>query len=379
MNDVSLDFNNMMKTLKNEKIKSWFDLFSFVKALKEKNKTSYIKFSGSFNDFKREVKSGGIAFVTFSYEVDGVTIEIFKYLKIFKEIFGNIDIHLIGGEFAEVYEEPIKSNYKKFIVNGITGFLKWKLFNLFFRTKLERGESVYNELIISFWNEVLSITERIGNYLEKNNIKLLFIVNTNSNPGNVSLALSLVLLSEYLQIPVICNNHDFYWEGGKSETEIKYHKAKPGPRDHYFTNYHLEELFSTFEMIYPWKSKSWFLLNINPEQSSTLIDRFEHNPANTGEICTAIDTEKFKPLKDEKQKENILRQISGILSGYNKELKSISIDKIIADEKFKLHPHPFITGFDDNISINFTNNFIILQPTRIIERKCIEIDFIFLK
>ncbi|MCK4652898.1 MAG: glycosyltransferase, partial [Candidatus Cloacimonetes bacterium] len=178
----------------------------------------------------------------------------------------------------------------------------------------------------------------------------------------------------------ICNNHDFYWEGGKSETEIKYHKAKPGPRDHYFTNYHLEELFSTFEMIYPWKSKSWFLLNINPEQSSTLIDRFEHNPANTGEICTAIDTEKFKPIKGEKRRKEILSQISEILSGYKKELTSISIDKIIEDEKFKLHPHPFITGFDDDIPINFiNNNFILLQPTRIIERKCIEIDFVFLK
>jgi len=34
-------------------------------------------------------------------------------------------------------------------------------------------------------------------------------------PGNVSLALACILVSEYWGIPVINNNHDFYWGRGK--------------------------------------------------------------------------------------------------------------------------------------------------------------------
>ena len=38
----------------------------------------------------------------------------------------------------------------------------------------------------------------------------------------------MVLISEYLGIPVINNNHDFYWEGGNREVDLANKKLKKG-------------------------------------------------------------------------------------------------------------------------------------------------------
>ncbi|KAF5434191.1 hypothetical protein C5S36_05525, partial [Candidatus Methanophagaceae archaeon] len=73
--------------------------------------------------------------------------------------------------------------------------------------------------------------------------------------------MAIVFISEYLGIPVINNNHDFYWEGGHSEIDIQLKGVKPGPRDHFFKNYHLGEVFSIIEMIYQWESRTWLSVN----------------------------------------------------------------------------------------------------------------------
>ena len=58
---------------------------------------------------------------------------------------------------------------------------------------------------------------KYASIFEEEKIELVVSVNTNSNPGNPPLALALVLLSEHLGIPVVSNNHDFFWEDGRSE------------------------------------------------------------------------------------------------------------------------------------------------------------------
>ena len=368
--EKTMTIQNLIDNLNDQNIKTWFDLVQFLRKLNKK--TINEKFEGNFGNFKKHIDSGGIAFVTFSYGVDGVTVEICKYIKTLQTIFNNIAIHIIGSEFSETCDQEIKEKHKSLIVPEIAGFAKWDLFQYFFKTKIEKDGKIYKELLTKFWKEILIITEKIGSYLIKNNISLLFLVNTNSNPGNVSLALSLVILSEYLHLPVISNNHDFYWEGGSSNNKSHKH----GPRDHYFTNDDLEEIFTIIKMIYPWKSKNWFLLNINHEQSRILIDKFHFNPKQVGEIGTAIETDKFKPLKSMKRKKEILKQISDILSNYEKKLKSISIQKILTTKKLIENPHPFITGYSDCCIDDITEKDIIfLQATRLIERKKIEVIF----
>ena len=367
------NIKKIIEHLKNLNIQTWFELDHFLRKLN--NTIISDKFECTFDEFKKHIGSNGIAFVTFSFGVDGVTVEICKYVKIFESIFNNIDIHLIGYEFSETCTREIKDKYKSLIIPEAAGFAKWKLFQYFFHTKLKKDGKIYRELLKNFWNEVLIITEKIGNYLIKNNISLLFLVNTNSNPGNVSLALSLVILSEYLHLPVISNNHDFYWEGGAGKSKL----SKPGPRDHFFTNEDIDEIFSLIKMIYPWKSKKWFQMNINHEQSNILIDRFHFNPKQVGEIRTAIETDKFKPLTNPQRKKEIIKQIFDIFSGYEKKIKTIPIRKMPVNIKFIQDPYPFITGFKESeINEISDNDFIFLQATRLIERKKIEVVFTLL-
>ncbi len=368
-----LKFKRMINALNAQKIKSWEDLNYFLKEFRQVI-TPHYEFKGSFEEFKNDIRSGGIAIITYGYGVDGVSVEICKYIRILNEIFDDIDIHLIGKECAEIFDQSVKLSCNHFIVKEMAGFAQWKLFDLFFKTKLKKGGRHYISLLKKFWKEVLLISKQIGRYISENNIKLLYLVNTNSNPGNVSLALSMVLVSEYLQIPVISNNHDFYWEAGSSEIEIKHHGKKPGPRDHYFTNFHIDEIFSIIKMIYPWKSRIWFLLNINQEQTGRLVQDFGHDPENVWEIGTAIDSELFKPLKDDNRKLEILKQISDALSNNGNDIKTIPVEKIISEKSFEQNPFPFVIGYKENTDISL-KDIIFLQPTRIIERKNIEMDF----
>ena len=125
----------------------------------------------------------------------------------------------------------------------------------------------------------------------------LYLVNVCSNPGNVSLALATIIISESLGVPVINNNHDFYWESGHRDVEIKSKGLKKGPRDFFFHNAHVGEFFSVIEMCYPWESKSWMTVNINKIQHDHVIKKNGHNPANVALIGTAVDISKERMSK----------------------------------------------------------------------------------
>jgi hypothetical protein len=362
----------LIQSLESEKISTWFDLGLFTDRLRDRTTNLPIKLKGDFKDFKKQI-SKGVAFISFYYSIDGVTIEAAKYTKVFKSILDKPKIHYIAGEFFPMSNMFIHPDTKKFQLNEINGFDKWNLFDDFFHKKFSRGSTVYNELIKEFWNETITICKKLGNYIDTNNIQLLYLLNVNSNPGNVSLALACVILSEYLKIPVICNNHDFYWEGGNKEMDIKKQKLKPGPRDFFFTNSDIGEFFSIINVIFPWESRSWMSVNINKTQSKSLITNLGHNPANVTEIGTAIDLDEFKN-KTERRKIETFYQMSKILGQYKKKLHVTPIDQLL-NNTFDKTPKPFITGYKDS-KINFIeNNIIFLQPTRIIERKKIEVNF----
>ncbi|NOZ81099.1 MAG: hypothetical protein GXP63_05490 [DPANN group archaeon] len=361
-----------MNRLKSEKIATWFDLGLFIDRLRDRRTAPPIQFEGTFENFKKHIAKG-VAFVTFYYAIDGVTMECAKYAKIFRSILNTQKIHYIAGEFYPESSHLIQPDIKKFQIDEINGFKKWDLYDDFFHKKISRGGTIYNNLIKRFWKETLVICEKLGSYIEKNGIQLLYLLNVNSNPGNVSLALACVLLSEYLNIPVLSNNHDFYWEGGNKKIDIKTKGLKPGPRDFFFTNSDIGEFFSVINVIFPWESATWMSVNINTAQSKCLIERFGHNPANIAEIGTAIDLDEFKNNTERRKIETFI-QISRILSRYKRKLSVTPIDQLQGD-KFDTSPAPFITGFKKGTIDFIENNIVFLQPTRIIERKKIEVNF----
>ena len=176
----------MMQTLEREKINTWFDLGLFIDRFKENSDISSKSFRGSYLDYKKSISKGGIALITFIYSIDGVTMESEKYAKLYQQIFKDVKIHYIAGKFHEKGELYLLPDTERFQLEELASFNDWGLYNDFFYEKLERGNKAYNRLIKKFWNEVLIIAEKLGRYFEDNNIKLLHIININSNPGNIS-------------------------------------------------------------------------------------------------------------------------------------------------------------------------------------------------
>ena len=226
------------------------------------------------------------------------------------------------------------------------------------------------------WEQVLTIVEKLGSYVEQENINLLYLLNICSNPGNVAAALASVLVSEFMGIPVINNSHDFFWEGGMCRAEREKSNLKQGPRDIFFTNCHLGEVFSVIETLYPWQSRSWISLNINGDQSRHVIRTNGHNPANVMEIGTAVDTSLY--TKNDKRKNiNTFLQVGKILSRYKEKLVSYSVEDVLKGGLVAEDNNgPILIGARTGPVDHFiAENIILLQPTRIISRKRIETSF----
>ena len=372
-----------MHALRSEKIETWFDLGLYIDRIREDKNIPPTKVFNinDYGKFKKSI-SHGIAFVTFEIAVDGVSIEIGKYAKSFRNIIKDIKVHYIYGNIDEkVGENIVDKSYKRFEIPEIIAFDDWKYYEDFFLNDLERGSEKYNHLIRAFWNEVINITEKLGEYIEDNDIKLLFLINVCSNPGNISIALATVFISELMGIPVINNNHDFYWEGGNRKIDKIMKNLKSGPRDHFFHNSHIGEIFSLIEVLYPWESRSWMQLNINERQSKKLIEIYGQNPANVMEIGTAIDVEYYNNTSKTKTMSTFI-QLFDIFNKGNKHIVPLSVDEAISEKLITRNdPLPIFIGNDKKLSLEdfVQDNFILLQPTRILERKKIEVNFKLIK
>jgi len=371
-----MNIDKLLAFLHGEKIETWFDLGLFLDRFKEEQPYPSIQRSGNYDDYKEELRTGGVAFLTFHYMVDGVTIEVDKYASLMRRNIPGIPVHYIAGEIHTKTAPFIKKEYLQKEIPELAGFNEWELYHDFYFTRLERGGPVYNALIGKLWEQTLDIVQKLGSYIEEQGISLLYIINVCSNPGNVAYALALVLLSEFLKIPVINNNHDFYWDGGMCISDREKTKTRTGPRDFFFTNCHLGEVFSIVEMLYPWQSRTWINVNINTGQSEHLVRLNGHNPANVMEIGTAVDTSHY--TKSDKRKNiNTFIQLERILSRYGKQLRSFSVDDVLAQELVaEKNPQPVLIGENTTRVDRFIKeNIILLQPTRIISRKRIETSF----
>ena len=264
--------DEMLLALRAEKVDTWFDLGLLIDRVREYRDVPGPSVPGDFEAFKREVERG-IAFVNFYYSVDGVSIEIAKHARAFRDLLPRAKIHYIAGEFTDFADNVIDVTAQWHCVEPMRGFDACPLYRDFFERKLARGGPLYNKLIRRFWAATLELCERLGEIAESNDIRLLYVANICSNPGNPALALATVLVSEYLRIPVINNCHDFFWEGGHSAVEREVKNIARGPRDHFFTNAEVGEVFSVIEMLYPWDSRSWLTVCINRGQVDTLCER----------------------------------------------------------------------------------------------------------
>ncbi|MCK5699814.1 MAG: glycosyltransferase, partial [Cyclobacteriaceae bacterium] len=188
----------------------------------------------------------------------------------------------------------------------------------------------------------------------------------------VSLALAVVLISEYLGLPVINNNHDFYWEGGNRKIDIGKNGIKKGPRDFFFRNSHVGEFFSVIEVLYPWERKSWMTVNINRLQCNKTIQMNGHNPANVALIGTTVDHSSHLHVS----KRNIIGAFIQVASIFANNKKTITVHAASKHIESDRSLSPILLGHTRTINFDFVdNNIVFLQPTRVISRKSIELNF----
>ncbi len=374
-------YKRLFKTLTEEKIETWFDMGLMLDRLKDNQRP--FELPRSFNSFKKEIGSG-IGFVTFDYGIDGVSIEVSKYAhaltSLFQKDFSSTpSFSFIGGHFSKETDTIFDPSWNRHILRSALGFDAWEGYSDFFNTTLARGSKEYNDLAKKVWSCTQKLALEIADIVIKNNLALLFPVNTNSNPGNVSLAMGVVLVSEFMNVPVLASHHDFYWEDGKRPQDKKAGE-RAGLRDHFFRNSHIGEVHSLIEVLYPWCSNRWFHTVINSRQKSILVNNFGFPPVSISKIPTAIDLKAYKSRTDEERK-GIYNRLKLIFSGGDEKLYSSSIFDLPEEcANLKNSGKAFFFGAKEGIEAHFRHsNILLVQPTRIIKRKRIELDYLFIE
>ena len=232
--------SEMMRTLRSAKIDTWFDLGLFIDRFKAHRKVPAAERVASFEGFQRRLATGGVTVIS-----------------------------VAADDFPERSVAAFQRALPGVLVDVIEPFHRWPLYNDFFKTKLARGSPEYNALIGQFWGDALTITQRLARRIEETGAALLYVVDVCAIPANVSLALALVFVSEFLGIPVIHYSRRFYWDAAEAD---------------FYLNRHLGEFFSPIDVLYPWESRSWMHLVAGARQSRQLIALKGINPANIGEL-----------------------------------------------------------------------------------------------
>jgi hypothetical protein len=320
----------------------------------------------------RERIAGGIAFVTFAFDIDGVSMEIAKYGRCFELMFPGVPIHCIAGTFADKADVVLDPSWHRHRLDGADGWDKWdsgKWFAKMFYEDLPHDSAKSRGLAREMWRQALVLDEQLATYITDNNIGLLVPVNTNSNPGNVAFALAIVLAAETTGCAVINNNHDFYWEGGKEGCKRGFGE-EPGPRDHFFRNHDNEEFFSFFQRIYPWNGRQWVQANINPLQSRRLIDRLHYAPHKVFTIGTGLDPAFFNVCTEEEKVAK--REHMAYILGGTPTIEPMPVAQFRAGlEAWVADQHPVVLSPRGGrvLDIRGPNALYLLQPTRIVDRK----------
>jgi glycosyltransferase involved in cell wall biosynthesis len=356
-------------------VSSWEDIWKEVGRIRTKQQESL---PASRVEYLQSIGQG-TAFLTFDFGIDGVSIEIAKYARVFESLYrpyADNGLHFIAGDFSPQADAILRSHWSRFQIDGINGWSKWDegiWFAALFYEDMPAGGLRSSEVATETYQQARVIAGQIGEYLVANKIKLLITVNVASNPGNLALALALVLITEALGTVVINSNHDFYWDGGKPPAERK-PGDQPGERDHFFRNVHNQPFFSLFQRLYPWQGRRWLQININRRQSKRLVEEFGFPQERVFEIPTCVSDKLFDDYTADDVKHARLR-MANILSDGDTEIYPTSLSEHeVLLHRWMCAQIPQVIGARDSLILDLIADDIIylLQPTRVIARKRIE-------
>ena len=370
-------YSDMMEKLRAHNPTSWNEISNLL--------TSFSENGPRIKTYNREdfleITRTGLAFWTFDFGIDGVSIEIAKYAQCLQDILRTkkkADIHFIAGDFHPQADNVLKPEWKRHRIDRANGWHKWDQglwFDKLFSQEMSENSEISHQVAAEIWTQAVEMAQKLGQYLAENNISLLIPVNVNSNPGNLVTGLCTILVSELMGLYVLNSNHDFYWEGGKPADE-RTPGEKVGPRDKFFRNFDNKPFFSLFKRIYPWNGRRWIQVNINKLQAQNLLD-YGFPEDRVLEISTLVSDEFFREYKEEDIKSVRLR-MAHILSGGHRLIQPISIESFAQNlETWMKGQTPLVCSARDGLSLDLVSDQLhyLLQPTRIIDRKRIEKDW----
>lgn len=380
MNSSNLDeqIHQLTTVLDNCHPVDWDDIVLLLNQIKNKKKPSLV----TPGEDPLRFFAKGTAFITFSYGIDGVSVETSKYAHALNDLFTparNPLIHFIGGNFEPQASAILSPEWHKFQIDGIDGWHKWdngKWFDILFRKKMKSYGEASKLLANEIYRQAALIAKRLGKYFLDNQISLVVPVNVASNPGNMALTLGLVFVTEILGTYVLNSNHDFYWEAGKplSERDLG---EKPGIRDHFFRNINNKPFFSLFKLLYPWDGRKWLQININARQTRTLIKKFGFSEEKIFEVSTCIADDFFEAYS-KKDVIDIRQRMAYILSNGEAIMRPVPIDNHLSGvDQWMESQQPVILGARPGLSVDPRSDdlIVLLQPTRIVGRKRIARNF----
>jgi glycosyltransferase involved in cell wall biosynthesis len=348
--------NKVMDYLHRQSVLSWSDIHEVLDVLRSSQPQ---RVSGS-PALRRA------AFITFDYKVDGVTVEIEKYADALRHVVPGLELSYIGAAYDPRIARRLAPASARTLIPELRGFESWPLYERMFYRPLQPGSPAIDRLARDLWAETLAIAAQLTRAVQRHRSQLLVPVNILSNPGNVSAALAIVLVSELLRVPLIINNHDYYWEGGSSQARRK-KGAAPGPRDHFFSQEQIPDVHQLITRLYPWHGPQHQYLNINALQSRHLV-RQGFSLRQVREIETVVDHS--APLQLDPQRR--LRILSSMFGTRDGLVRSIDATTSVSA---RVPAVPVLYGLGAPRLISVTpDDMVLLQPTRILERKRIEID-----
>jgi len=325
--------------------------------------------------------SSGVAFVTFDYGIDGVSIEIAKYASCLERLLSSagetVPVHLVAGEFTDRADQVLDAAWVRHEWPNANGWAKWdggEWFARMFYEDMPSGSEASREIAAVIWEQGLALAHRLCEVIMNSGVELLVPVNVNSNPGNMATALAMVIGSELSGVCVLNSNHDFYWEGGSVAGE-------GGVRDHFFRNHANSDFFDVLTRVFPWNGGRWLQMNINARQSDTLEAEYGFDRCRLGEVGTAISDAFFRSVSVDERREK-RRAMGCILAQGERQSKTVSIDEFIGSMgEWMGHQVPRLLGRVAGTELDFGHDGLVylLQPTRVVDRKRIDRDCVLIQ
>ncbi len=323
-----------------------------------------------------------VAFITFAYGIDGVSVEIAKYarsLEALKRDQGRVgEIHCLGGGFAPAADGVLDAGWKRKLIPNGNGWSKWgdgRLFARLFEESMPAYSPASQQVANAVWREALQFTQILCTYFADHKINLVIPVNVNSNPGNLALALATVFATEISGLPVLNSCHDFYWEAGKPASQ-RADGEPAGPRDHFFRNIGNRPFFAVFQRLLPWNGTNWFQLTINGLQYREIISTSGISRSRAMEIGTYLEASYLTPCLPARQAE-IRQQLTYILGHGSRIVTTVPVNQFRGQlTQWMKNQQPLVCALEDEFGLDVMqpSTLWFLQPTRILPRKRIERD-----